>query len=49
MERLDREVLRGWALGYNAAEIGDKLNISAAAVRQRKKRALEKLRARLLN
>lgn len=49
MEKLDREVLRDWAIGFNATEIAAKRGISASTVRQRKKRALAKLRRMLAN
>jgi len=49
LEKLDREVLKGSAMGFNATEIAAKLGISASAVRQRKKRALAKLRRLLTN
>ena len=45
----DGDILRLWAAGFEAAEIGTRLRppLSAAAVRQRKKRALAELRTAL--
>jgi len=45
----DQEILRLWAMDHEADEIGRRLDppMTAASVRQRKKRALDKLRARL--
>ncbi len=47
LDPIDRKILEQWAIGNNSTEISAELNISAATIRQRKKRALAKLRTLL--